>query len=303
VLDAVTYPGAVPPERSRDFDSCGFRLRLHEWGDPQGEPLVLCHGMWDHARGFDLFAPLLAERYRVIAIDARGHGDSAWCDSYLWDQDVSDIARVVRSLGPRVRLLGHSKGGGQATMAAVIAHEHVCKLVNIDGFGPPKGPIGPPGRPAREPDSPAAFVDFLEGRRRLARLPSFRPYPQLDDLVARRKRTNPRLSDDWLRYFCWHGSRRNGDGFQWKADPVAGSGAGPFRVDWIAPGWRGLRAPMLAITGKEPDTWGLDDPETLRERLAYVERVERVEIDAAGHFPHMEQPARTAAVVLDFLRS
>jgi pimeloyl-ACP methyl ester carboxylesterase len=265
--------------------------------------LVLCHGMWDHGRGFDLFAPRLAEHYRVIAIDARGHGDSDWSDSYLWDQDVSDIANVVRSLGHDVRLLGHSKGGGQATVAAVGACEHVIKLVNIEGFGPPKGAFGPPGRPPREPDSPSAFAEFLDGRRRLAERPSFRPYPQLDDLVARRKRTNPRLSDDWLRYFCWHGSHRTSDGFQWKADPIAGSGAGPFRVDWIAPPWRGLRAPMLAITGKEPDTWGLGDPETLNERLAYVKQVERVEIDAAGHFPHMEQPARTAAVVLDFLRS
>jgi pimeloyl-ACP methyl ester carboxylesterase len=302
VLDTPVYSGAVPPERSRDFDSHGFRLRLHEWGDPLGEPLVLCHGMWDHSRGFDLLAPLLAEHYRVVAIDARGHGDSDWSDSYLWQQDVRDIARVVQSLGSRVRLLGHSKGGGQATNAAVIAADHVHRLVNIDGFGPPKGPIGPPGRPAREPDSPEAFTDFLDGRRRAAEQRSFRPYPALDDLVQRRKRTNPRLSDDWLRYFCWHGSRHTPDGFQWKADPLAGSGAGPFNVDWIAPGWRGVRAPMLAINGKEPDTWGLGSSETVAERLGYIEDVEHVELEGAGHFPHMEQPALTARVVLDFLR-
>jgi pimeloyl-ACP methyl ester carboxylesterase len=34
-------------------------------------------------RGFDLFAPLLAQRYRVVAIDARGHGDSDGADSYI----------------------------------------------------------------------------------------------------------------------------------------------------------------------------------------------------------------------------
>ena len=308
MLDAPTYSGAVAPERSRDFDSRGFRLRVHEWGDPRGEPLVLCHGMWDHGRGFDLLAPWLAERYRVVAIDARGHGDSAWSDSYLWEQDVQDIARVVRSLGDKVRLIGHSKGGGQATNAAVLARDSVYKLVNIDGFGPPKGPLGPPGRPPREPGSPESFAEFLDGRRRLAERPTFRPYPRLDDLVERRKRTNPRLSDEWLRYFCWHGSQRTqleGEvGFQWKVDPIAGSGSGPFNVDWIAPGWRELRAPMLAITGKEPDTWGAgQDPALLDERLAYVQRVERVTIDDAGHFPHMEQPARTARVVLEFLRA
>ena len=259
--------------------------------------------MWDHGRGFDLFAPLLAEHYRVIAIDARGHGDSDWSDSYGWDQDVRDIVRVVQSLGDKVRLLGHSKGGGQATNAAVAAADHVYRLVNIDGFGPPKGPIGIPGRPPREPDSPAAFSEFLDGRRRLTERPFFRAYPALDDLIERRKRTNPRLSDQWLRYFCWHGSHQTPEGFLWKADPIAGSDAGPFSVDWIAPGWRGLRAPMLAITGKEPDTWSLGSIETVVERLAYVKEVERVEIDAAGHFPHMEQPAQTARVVLDFMHA
>jgi pimeloyl-ACP methyl ester carboxylesterase len=300
-LEPPEYPGTVGPERSRDFDSRGFRLRLHEWGDPKGEPLVLCHGMWDHSRGFDLFAPRLAERYRVVAIDARGHGDSDWADSYTHFQDVRDIVRVLQSFDRPVRLLGHSKGGGQATNAAVAAPEQVHKLVNIEGFGPPKGAFSVPGRPPRVPDSPEAMSGFLDGRRRLSERAEFRPYPALDDLVERRKRSNPRLSTEWLRYFAWHGARRSPEGFTWKADPLAGSGAGPFRVEWIAPGWRGLRAPMLAMNGKEPDTWGLSDPETISERLAHVQRFERVEIADAGHFPHMEQPERTARVVLDFL--
>jgi pimeloyl-ACP methyl ester carboxylesterase len=300
---APTYPGAVGPARSRDFDANGFRLRLHEWGDPAGEPVVLCHGMWDHSRGFDLFAPWLAERFRVVAIDARGHGDSEWADSYMHHQDVVDIVRVLRSFGRPVRLVGHSKGGGQATGAAVVAPECVSKLVNIEGFGPPKGAFNLPGRPAREPDSPEAFTEFLDGRRRLAQRPSFRPYPALDDLVERRKLTNPRLSTEWLRYFAWHGAHRSEEGFRWKVDPLAGSGAGPFRPDWIGPSWRALRAPMLAMTGREPDTWGLSDADTIAERLAFVPHVERVDIASAGHFPHMEQPAHTARVVLDFLTS
>jgi pimeloyl-ACP methyl ester carboxylesterase len=278
-------------------------LRLHEWGDPQGEPLVLCHGMWDHSRGFDLLAPYLAERYRVIAIDARGHGESDWADSYTHMLDVSDIVQVLRSLGQPVRLLGHSKGGGQATNAAVLAREHVCKLVNIEGFGPPKGAFEAPGRLAMELDSPEAFVFFLEGRRRLTERPSLPTYPALDDLVERRKRTNPRLSTEWLRYFVWHGALRTDAGYRFKVDPFASSGAGPFRADWIAPGWRKLQAPMLAINGKEPDTWALSDLNTIAERLAQVKRVERLEIEGAGHFPHMERPEHVARAVLDFFHA
>src|ERR1051326_4592792 len=71
-----TYPGAVPPARTRRLASLGITLALSEWGDPAAPPVVLCHGMFDHARGFDLLAPLLARRFRVIAFDQRGHGES-----------------------------------------------------------------------------------------------------------------------------------------------------------------------------------------------------------------------------------
>lgn len=305
--EAPQFPGAVGPERSYDFDSRGFRLRLHEWGDPKSDPVVLCHGMWDHSRGFDLFAPLLATRYRVVAIDARGHGDSDWADSYTFWQDVSDIARVMRAIarahGKPVHLVGHSKGGNQATSAAVVAAEHVHKLVNIEGFGPPKGAFAPIGKAPREPDSPEALAEFLDGRLKLRARPQHPSYPALDDLVERRKRTNPRLSAEWLRYFAWHGAKRSVEGFRFKVDPLASSGAGPFRVDWIAHSWRPLRAPMLAIHGKEPDPWALQDDAEIDQRLRFVRDVRRVGIEGAGHFPHMERPEHTAAVVLEHLQA
>jgi pimeloyl-ACP methyl ester carboxylesterase len=75
-MPEITYPGALPPERSRTVPSFGLRINTLEWGDPAAQPLVLCHGMWDHARSFAVLAPLLARRFRVVAIDARGHGDS-----------------------------------------------------------------------------------------------------------------------------------------------------------------------------------------------------------------------------------
>ena len=104
VLSGPKYLWARPPERDYDFDSDGVRLRLHEWGDPGGVPIVLCHGGWDHAHGFDLLAPFLADDYRLIAIDARGHGDSAWVDSYPYPHDVHDVMRVLRRVG-RAHLL------------------------------------------------------------------------------------------------------------------------------------------------------------------------------------------------------
>ncbi|MFQ5665397.1 MAG: alpha/beta fold hydrolase [Candidatus Binatia bacterium] len=291
-----SFPNAAPPERQHTIESLGVRLNLLEWGDPRGDPVVLCHGMWDHAWSFAAFAPLLASRFRVIALDARGHGDSGWADSYTWLTDVLDIANVLRTLDGRASLIGHSKGGGQATDAARAVPEVVTKIVNIDGFGPPELPGGDTPLPVR-------CAQFLDARRRAAKLNGWRPYRTLEDLVERRLAQNPRLTREWLRYFVFHGARHSHDGWRWKADPHMSYGFGPWRPEWIAPSYAALRIPMLAIVGSEHDTWGPLPEQILCERLAGVKQLDRQTIQGAGHFVHIERPVETANVVLDFLRS
>jgi pimeloyl-ACP methyl ester carboxylesterase len=295
-----TFPGAVAPERTRRFTSNGVSLCLREWGDPAAAPVVLTHGMFDHGRGFDLLAPLLAERFRVIAIDARGHGDSDWVDAYTWWSDLIDILHVLQSLGRPAHLIGHSRGGGQATDAATRAPELVRQLVDMDGFGPPPEGFRAFGEDGfRSP--PEQLAGFLDWRRRSARHRERRAYATLDELAESRRRQNPRLSLEWLRYFQYHGARETERGWTLKVDPHAGRGVGPWNPDWIAPSWRSLRAPMLALIGSEPDTWGPLPEEILAARLAHVPRLQRGVVAGAGHFMHIEQPERTAALVLDFL--
>ena len=293
-----THPGAVAPERARDLEIGPLRLRLHEWGDPRAEPLVLAHGMWDHARGFDVLAPLLAQRYRVIAVDARGHGDSSWADGYRWWDDVVDLCCVLRSVGRACQLVGHSKGGAQATETACAMPELVRKLVNIDGFGPPL----PGERTPPEPERPLLqeFAQFLDRQR--AQRP-YRPATSLDELCERRRRTNQRLPEPWLHYFVFHGARRVGEGWTWKSDPRVGDSFGPWKPEWIAPTLQQLRVPLLAIVGSEPDFYGPASDAQLDVRLAYARDAVRVRIPGAGHFVHMEQPEQTARVILDFLTS
>jgi pimeloyl-ACP methyl ester carboxylesterase len=278
----------------------GIRVRVHEWGDPARAPVVLCHGMFDHARGFDTLAPLLAERFRVVAIDARGHGDSSYADAYTWPADLADIGNVLRSLGRPAHLLGHSKGGGQATDAACHFPTLVRQVVNIDGFGPSPEGFRPPGMELDTRGVPERFAAFLDRQRRdLER--AWSVYPSLDDLVARRRRMNPRLSPEWLRYFLFHAAREVEGGWVWKVDPLAAGGFGPWKPEWIAPFWGRLRAPLLAVIGSEPDTWGPLPEALIQERLGHVARLERATVAGAGHFVHMERPRETAELVLAWL--
>src|SRR5262249_60816260 len=96
-------------------------------GPPAAPTLVLAHGGWDHAWGFAVLAPLLAERFCVIALDARGHGDSEWASAYTWLADIRDLLNVVLALDRPVALVGHSKGGGQVTDAAWLLDDRVRK--------------------------------------------------------------------------------------------------------------------------------------------------------------------------------
>ena len=292
---APTFPGAVPPERERFVTSLDLRIRVVEWGDPAAPPVLLCHGFWDHALSFATLAPLLAARFRVAAMDARGHGESDWAGAYAWHAHIHDVVAVMRSFGAPLHLIGHSMGGGHVVDAARAVPELVRRVANIDGFGPP------PLAAAEEARTLERFADYLDQRRGAALRSEWRPYASLDQLVERRRAQNPRLSRDWLRYFVFHGARERADGWRWKADPLLAHGFGPWRPEWIGPAYARLGAPLLAVLGSEDDTWGPLPEAILATRLGGVPRLERRTVAGAGHFVHIERPRETAEAILDFL--
>ena len=55
-------------------------LKIHylEWGDIQNPTIILVHGIAQTCHSWDFIALGLSEKYRVIALDLRGHGDSDW---------------------------------------------------------------------------------------------------------------------------------------------------------------------------------------------------------------------------------
>ena len=289
-IEEPQCPGAQAPERLRFIETPGAMLRLYEWGDPKA-PAVLCaHGFLDHGRGYDLLAPILSQHYRVISLDARGHGDSSRCAAYPWRMDVRDILYVLRELGRGTHLIGHSRGGGQMTDAALFSGDRVGRLVVLDGFGPPDdGLFRRPGMPDfASMTLPERCAHFLDARRRADEKLEWSPRPRFDDLVQRRAAQNPKLDETWLRYFVYHGACESEDGWRWKSDPMLTSaGFGPFRADWIAPSWVNLEPTMLALIGGIEDQWGPLPEDVLASRLAHVPRLERATVEGSGSFhPH-----------------
>src|SRR5437879_6861024 len=68
--------------RSDYIDVRGLKIHYLEWGERNGEPLVLVHGWRDHARSWSYFVAALQEKSAkplwIVAPDCRGHGDSDW---------------------------------------------------------------------------------------------------------------------------------------------------------------------------------------------------------------------------------
>ena len=94
----------------------GVNIFYKDWGSKEAQPIVFHHGWplsaddWDNQMLF-----YLAEGYRVIAIDRRGHGRSDQVsEGHDMDHYASDASAVVESLDLRNAVhVGHSTGGGQ----------------------------------------------------------------------------------------------------------------------------------------------------------------------------------------------
>jgi pimeloyl-ACP methyl ester carboxylesterase len=118
----------------------GLRLHYRDWPSkrPGAPTLVLLHGYTGHARSWDAFAAAMTDRYRVLALDQRGHGESAWAGAgqYAIAEMTQDLTAFVAALGlERFTLLGLSMGGMVAMHYAGEKPAALAALVIVD-IGP-----------------------------------------------------------------------------------------------------------------------------------------------------------------------
>jgi pimeloyl-ACP methyl ester carboxylesterase len=122
------------PPRETAVHVEGVSLVVREWqGD--GPSLLMIHGLASTSHIWDLVAPRLAPRFRVLAYDQRGHGVSGKPSSgYGFDRMCADAAEVIRAerLG-RTVVIGHSWGANVALELAVRRPRLVAGAVLVDG--------------------------------------------------------------------------------------------------------------------------------------------------------------------------
>lgn len=129
--------------RNQLTTSGGLTLGYREWGRADGSVVVLLHGLGSDADDWALVGPGLGQRYRVIALDARGHGQSDWATSYGLSELRDDVVDALDALGVlAAAVVGHSMGGVVAYLVAATRPDRVRALVLEDM--PPPLPADPP---------------------------------------------------------------------------------------------------------------------------------------------------------------
>ena len=135
---AETNAGAKPMSSSTITTRDGTQIYYKDWGS--GQPIVFHHGWPLSADDWDaqmLF--FLAQGYRVIAHDRRGHGRSSQTENGNdMDTYVDDVAQLATHLNLRNAIhVGHSTGGGEVTRYVARASKgRVAKAVLVDAVPP-----------------------------------------------------------------------------------------------------------------------------------------------------------------------
>jgi lipase len=105
-------------------------LYVHDWGEPDAPVVVCLHGIYAHGRRFRRLAEeRLAERFRVVAPDLRGHGRSEWEPPWDLDTHVTDL---METIAEPADWIGHSFGGRLALELSARSPERVKRLVLLD---------------------------------------------------------------------------------------------------------------------------------------------------------------------------
>ncbi|MEO8538093.1 MAG: alpha/beta hydrolase [bacterium] len=262
-----------------------LNLSYQEWGNHEAQPIIMLHGFGVSGHMFDEFADRMQDRYRLLALDQRGHGDSDWSDAgdYSRRAFVEDLEGFRKALGiEKFILIGHSMGGLNSVAYTNAYPEHVRALVLVD-VGPESAKEGVDNivRFTRGPDE-LEFEEFVELAHR---------FNQRRTMENIRERMRHRLKQTETGKWTWKFDKR----FR-QPDSGLRIGNEGESDSWAL--FRGVRVPTLLIRGAESDV--LSQP--VAERAATeMPRARLIIVAGAGHSVPGDNPDAFTEGVREFL--
>lgn len=220
-------PAILQPE-DRWVDLNGTRFHYLDWGNPHLPHLILLHGGSLTAHTWDMAALLLRDRYHIVALDQRGHGDTGWntpeqAKTDSMDLMVEDTRQFISHLGfGHFVLCGMSMGGMNSIRYAARHPEGIDALIIVDVA------------PITEMQGQIEMEQFRRESETMRRF---------EDFLDRALKFNPHRRPEHLRYSLLHSLKEVPDGWTWKQDP--GVHAGTEGTDEERQAYRDARSAAL----------------------------------------------------------
>jgi pimeloyl-ACP methyl ester carboxylesterase len=261
-------------------------MRFHylDWGG-SGYPILFLHGGGINAHTWDVVALMLRDRFRCIALDQRGHGDSEWSPAidYGVDTQVRDVEGFIDALKLEKPLLIGQSMGGLNSMAYAVRHSDRLKgLVVVD--------VGPEIEAA--------------GAQRIREFASTPELPSIDEFVERAVKFNPLRDPAVLRRSLFYNLRQLPNGkFALKHDQRRAS-EDAWRIstaqrERLTSEVTKISCPTLILRGALSDV--LSD--AAAERFARsLPRARWVQVAKAGHNVQGDNPSGLLDALQPFLK-
>ena len=107
-------------------------LNYFTHGAESSPPIMIIHGLYGSGRNWGVIAKRLSDKFFVITIDLRNHGESPWFSSHNYHDMADDLVEVVTSLNIKPNIIGHSMGGKAAMVLALKNPDLVERLLIAD---------------------------------------------------------------------------------------------------------------------------------------------------------------------------
>lgn len=286
-------PNAIVQSTDCWVELNGIRFHYLDWGNAHLPHVVLLHGGSLTAHTWDMAALLLRDRYHLVALDQRGHGDTDWTPQKDLDQDnaelmLEDTRQFLDHLGfEHLTLVGMSMGGMNAIRYAA-RHPAPLDALGIVDVAP---------ETMRE-----GVVEMEQFRQATETLTHF------DDFLDRAMKFMPHRPPDHLRYSLTHSLKQVPDGWTWKQDhrprpqqalsPEEQEAARHRSAEALWADVKSIQVPTLLFRGENSKILSAEVAERTVRSMA---NARLVVIPRATHNVHSDNPGDFAAALDSFL--